>query len=133
VRYDEFLERYKAAQREWRLGAVDAREALAGLRTAVPEIDDERLRQTAEFLIDRWAAHTSPDARERMERAQRIAAAAERDEGDARERLARLEHGMREITAVARDTDDEFEQYAVLALNEPLALLADSRRAELGD
>ncbi|MFF0265423.1 hypothetical protein [Kribbella sp. NPDC004536] len=133
MRYDEFLERYKAAQREWRLGAVDAREALAGLRAVVPEIDDERLRQTAVFLIERWAAHTSPAARERLERAQRIAALAERDEGDARERVARLEHGMRDITAVARETDDEFEQYAVLAVNEPLARLADSWRAELGD
>ena len=133
MRYDEFLERYKAAQREWRLGVVDAREALAALRGVVPEIDDERLRQTAGFLIDRWAAHTSPEARERMERAERIAAAAERDEGDARERVARLERGMRDIAAVARETDDEFEQYAVLAVNEPLARLADSWRAELAD
>ena len=133
MRYDEFLQRYKAAQREWRLGAVDAREALAGLRHVVPEIDDVRSRQTAEFLIERWAAHTSPDARERMERVQRIAATAEQDEGDARERIARLEQGMRDITAVAHETDDEFEQYAVLAVNEPLAQLADSWRAELGD
>lgn len=133
MRYDEFLERYKAAQRAWRLGAVDAREALAGLRDVVPEIDDGRLRQTADFLIDRWAAHTSPDARERMERAQRIAAVAERDEGNARERLDRLENGIRDITAVAHETDDEFEQYAVLAVNEPLARLADSWRAELED
>lgn len=133
MRYDEFLERYKAAQREWRIGALDAREALAGLRAVVPEIDDERLRRTADFLVDRWAAHTSPEARERIERAERIAAAAARDEGDVRERLTRLEHGMRDITAVARETDDEFEQYAVLAVNEPLARLADSWRAELGD
>jgi hypothetical protein len=133
VRYDEFLERYTTAQREWRLGAVDARAALSALRGVVPEIDDARLRQTAVFLIERWAAQVSPDARERMERAQLIAAEAERDEGDARERVARLEQGMRGITAVSRETSDEFEQNAVLALNEPLAQLADSWRADLGD
>lgn len=133
MRYDEFLARYKAAQRDWRLGAVDAREALTGLRGVVPEIDDPQRQQTALFLIERWEAKTSPAARERMERAQRIAAEAERDEGDARERIARLEQGMRAVTAVAHETDDEFEQNAVLALNGPLARLAGSWRADLGD
>ncbi|MGW5190852.1 hypothetical protein ACWEOO_16495 [Kribbella sp. NPDC004138] len=131
--YDEFLERYKAAQRGWRLGAVDAAEALTALRGVVPEIEDARLRQTAEFLIERWAAQLSPDARERMERAQRIAAEAELDAGDARERVARLEQGIRGITAVSRETRDEFEQHALLALNEPLAQLASSWRADVGD
>jgi hypothetical protein len=133
VRYDEFLERYKTAQREWRLGAVGAREALSALHGVVPEIDDARLRQTAVFLLERWEARVSPDAQERMERAQRIAAEAERDEGDARERVARLEQGIRGITAVSGETGDELEQNAVLALNEPLAQLADSWRADLGD
>lgn len=133
MRYDEFLERYKAAQRGWRLGDVDAGEALAALRDAVPEIDDARLRQTAEFLIGRWAAQLSPGVRERMERALRIAADAELDEGDAGERVARLEDGIRGITAVSRETSDEFEQNALLALNEPLAQLANSWRADVGE
>ncbi|WP_350280599.1 hypothetical protein [Kribbella sp. HUAS MG21] len=133
MRYDEFLQRYKAAQHEWRLGALDARAALAALRGVVPEIDDARLQQTALFLIERWEAQTSPAAEERMARAQQLAAEAERDEGDARERIARLEQGMRAITAVSRETDDEFEQNAVLALNGPLARLAESWRADVGD
>lgn len=133
MQYDEFLARYKSAQRGWRLGAVDAQEALAALRGVVPEIDDARLRQTAVFLIERWAAQLSPEVRERRERALRIAAAAELDEGDARERIARLEQGIRGITAVSRETDDESEQNAVLALNEPLAQLANSWRADVGD
>lgn len=133
VQYDEFLARYKSAQHGWRLGAVDAHEALAALRDVVPEIDDARLRQTAAFLIDRWTAQLSPGARERLERAQRIAAEAELHDGDPRERIARLEQGIRGITAVSRETNDEFERNAVLALNESLAQLANSWRADVGD
>lgn len=133
MRYGEFLERYTTAQREWRLGAVDAAEVLAALRGVVPEIDDVRLQRTAVFLIEQWAAKLAPAAQERGERAQRIAAEAERNEGAAGVRVARLEQGMRDITAVAAETDDEVEQNAILALNEPLAQLADSWRADLGD
>ncbi|HWD78880.1 MAG TPA: hypothetical protein VG497_08360, partial [Kribbella sp.] len=121
MRYGEFLERYTTAQREWRLGAVDAAEVLAALRGVVPEIDDVRLQRTAVFLIEQWAAKLAPAAQERGERAQRIAAEAERNEGAAGVRVARLEQGMRDITAVAAETDDEVEQNAILALNEPLA------------
>jgi hypothetical protein len=127
MRYDEFLRRYKAAYRDWQLGSVDAREALSRLSRLVPDIDDARAQETARFLIGRWEAEASPAAQERMERALRIAADAEQDEGSPEERIARLESGMRSIAAVARETDDEFEQYALLALNEPLARLAAVR------
>ena len=130
MRYDEFLQRYKAAYDGWQHGAVDAQEALAGLSRMVPEIEDATLRETARFLIGRWEAEASPAAQERMERALRLAAEAEQDEGSAAERIARLEAGMRDITAIARETDDEFEQFALLALNSPLARLAGTWRHE---
>ena len=63
-----------------------------------------------------------------MGRALQLAAEAELDEGTTEERIARLENGMRGITAIARETDDQFEQYTLLALNEPLAQLAASWR-----
>ena len=130
MRYDEFLQRYKAAYDDWRLGGAVAADSLAELRRVVPEIDDARGQETARFLIGRWEAETSPAVQERLERALRLAAEAELDEGDAQERIARLGVAMRGITAIASETDDEFEQYAVLALNGPLAQLADSWRAD---
>ncbi|MEU4602695.1 hypothetical protein AB0F43_06935 [Kribbella sp. NPDC023972] len=130
MRYDEFLRRYKAAYGEWQLGAGDEREALPALSRMVPEIDEEDGQRTARFLIGRWEAEVSPAAQERVARALRRAAEAEVEEGTAEERIARLETAMRDVTAIARETDDEFEQHAILALNEPLASLADTWRPD---
>lgn len=130
MRYEEFLERYKAAYGDWQAGIGDAQAGLASLRELVPQIEDEDRRGTARFLLREWESEVSPAAQARMTRASRALSGAENAQGSAADRIGRLEAAIEVITAIAGEADDESEQVAILALNEPLAMLVDSLRQE---
>ncbi|TWD81743.1 hypothetical protein FB561_2865 [Kribbella amoyensis] len=130
MRYEEFLSRYKDAYGAWELGTGDPRTALTALAELVPQIDDPDRQQTAIFLLGEWEAELSPETQERMSRASAVVADAQGASGSTEERIEQAEAAMRQVTAIAQETTDESEQYTLLALNEPLALLVDSWRAE---
>jgi hypothetical protein len=126
MRYDEFLQLYKAAYEDWSLGRVDAGAEIGRLRRLVPQIDEVDRRSFAEHLLSEWTAESSPQARDRMARASAALARAGAEGGPDEERIERAREGRREIAAIAAETDDPNEKNAILAMNESLTMLIES-------
>ncbi|MFD7158095.1 hypothetical protein ACFV9C_26085 [Kribbella sp. NPDC059898] len=129
MHYDEFFAQYKRAYELWTFGRLDVDGALAELERLRPiahAVEPADRRATADCLLAQWANETSPAAEDRMARATTALTRASADGGTAAERKARAEAGIAEITAIANETTDVAERYAVLGLNETLAKLVDA-------
>lgn len=129
MHYDEFFAQYKSAYELWTFGRLDLDGALAELEQLRPiadAVEPADQRATAEFLLAQWANEISPEAEERMARATAVLTRAGADGGTTAERKARAEAGIAAITAIANETTDVAERYAVLGLNETLAKLVDT-------
>lgn len=129
MEYDEFFAQYQRAYELWTFGRLDTDGALAELERLRPiaqSVEPAGKRETAEYLLAQWANETSPQAAARTARATAVLTRAGADDGTIAERKARAEAGIAEITAIANETTDVAERYAILGLNETLAKLVDT-------
>jgi phosphoglucomutase len=136
MRYDEFLEQYKAAHYDWSFGRIDtatAAAAIAELRAVLPTVEPSEKRADGEFLLTDFADEISPESQGRMARAQEAIDVAADPSGTLDERIARLEQGMASVTRIADESDNRSEQHAILSMNETLATLIEVLRKKASD
>ena len=134
MRYGEFLARYKRAYEAWSVGDLDtvgATEEIDRLHKLVPSIEEPDRHAFAAGQLAQWTRRLSPAAQDRIARATSVLAEAGTDHGTPADRLARAQHGLLALTALADETEDDGERTAILAMTEPLSLLIDALEANL--
>jgi hypothetical protein len=132
VEFGDFHEQFTRVHDGWNAGRVDTAAAsaeIARLRSLLPGLPESD-RAIAEFNLNDFEAALKPEAQDRMARAAAALEAANVPDGTVDERIARVEAGLREVTAIGMESDNPNEQHAIIEMNESLATLLDLLQAE---
>lgn len=134
--FDEFMVEFDEAHESCGFGKIDTAAAevkIERLRTLVPRLESDKDRSDAEFVLNDFADEISPASRDRMGRAAAALNAAMKSEGPVEEQIDRAHQGIRDITSIGLETDNESERYAIISMNSTLGTLISDLKAELQD
>ncbi|MFC0624951.1 hypothetical protein [Kribbella deserti] len=125
--YDAVMEACLSAQLDMNGLAVEL-DRLRGLAATLSPTDQAQaatdLQSLDEILtMARETPYTDSPA---YNEANRIFALANADDGTPAERITRAQEGIQQLRAIADRSADQQEQYAILRLTEPLAMLIDA-------